>query len=67
MSDAAAHLIAPGAPDESITNGFVNPIDAFNYVSPSAWINVVGLAVMIFNLLYVNFVSTGLHSYAGVS
>jgi cytochrome c-type biogenesis protein CcsB len=34
---------------------------------PSAWINVVGLAVMIFNLLYVNFVSTGLHSYAGVS
>jgi cytochrome c-type biogenesis protein CcsB len=34
---------------------------------PSAWINVVGLAVMVFNLLYVNFVSTGLHSYAGVS
>jgi len=34
---------------------------------PSAWINVVGLAVMVFNLIYVNFVSTGLHSYAGVS
>jgi cytochrome c-type biogenesis protein CcsB len=34
---------------------------------PSAWINVVGLAVMVFNLLYVNFVSTGLHSYAGVN
>ena len=34
---------------------------------PSAWVNVVGLAVMVFNLLYVNFVSTGLHSYAGVS
>ena len=34
---------------------------------PSAWINVVGLAVMVFNLLYVNFVSTGLHSYGGVS
>ena len=33
---------------------------------PSAWINVVGLAVMVFNLLYVNFVSTGLHSYGGV-
>jgi cytochrome c-type biogenesis protein CcsB len=33
---------------------------------PSAWINIVGLAVMVFNLLYVNFVSTGLHSYAGV-
>jgi cytochrome c-type biogenesis protein CcsB len=33
---------------------------------PAAWINVVGLLVMIFNLLYVNFVSTGLHSYAGL-
>ena len=32
---------------------------------PAAWINVVGLVVMIFNLLYVNYVSTGLHSYAG--
>ena len=34
---------------------------------PAAWVNVVGLAVMIFNLLYVNMVSTGLHSYGGVS
>jgi len=33
---------------------------------PAAWVNVVGLLVMIFNLLYVNLVSTGLHSYAGV-
>ncbi|GAA4726800.1 c-type cytochrome biogenesis protein CcsB [Modestobacter marinus] len=33
---------------------------------PSAWINIVGLAVMIFNLLFVNLVSTGLHSYGGV-
>jgi len=33
---------------------------------PAAWINVTGLVVMIFNLLYVNLVSTGLHSYAGV-
>ena len=33
---------------------------------PAAWVNVVGLAVMIFNLLFVNLVSTGLHSYAGV-
>ena len=33
---------------------------------PAAWVNVVGLAVMIFNLLFVNMVSTGLHSYAGV-
>jgi cytochrome c-type biogenesis protein CcsB len=34
---------------------------------PAAWVNVVGLAVMIFNLLFVNIVSTGLHSYAGVN
>jgi cytochrome c-type biogenesis protein CcsB len=34
---------------------------------PAAWVNVAGLVVMVFNLLYVNMVSTGLHSYAGVS
>ncbi|WP_448641200.1 c-type cytochrome biogenesis protein CcsB [Geodermatophilus sp. URMC 63] len=34
---------------------------------PAAWVNVVGLAVMVFNLLYVNMVSTGLHSYGGLS
>jgi cytochrome c-type biogenesis protein CcsB len=34
---------------------------------PAAWVNVVGLVVMIFNLLFVNMVSTGLHSYAGVN
>jgi cytochrome c-type biogenesis protein CcsB len=34
---------------------------------PAAWVNVAGLAVMIFNLTFVNMVSTGLHSYAGVS
>jgi cytochrome c-type biogenesis protein CcsB len=34
---------------------------------PAAWVNVVGLAVMVFNLLYVNMVSTGLHSYGGVN
>jgi cytochrome c-type biogenesis protein CcsB len=33
---------------------------------PAAWVNLVGLAVMVFNLLYVNMVSTGLHSYAGL-
>ena len=33
---------------------------------PAAWINLVGLVVMIFNLLFVNLVSTGLHSYGGV-
>ena len=34
---------------------------------PAAWVDVVGLGVMIVNLLYVNMVSTGLHSYGGVS
>jgi cytochrome c-type biogenesis protein CcsB len=34
---------------------------------PAAWVNITGLAVMVFNLLYVNMVSTGLHSYAGLS
>ncbi|WP_448617415.1 c-type cytochrome biogenesis protein CcsB [Geodermatophilus sp. URMC 65] len=33
---------------------------------PAAWVNVVGLVVMVFNLLYVNMVSTGLHSYGGL-
>lgn len=32
----------------------------------AAVINIVGLAVMIFNLFFVNLVITGLHSYAGV-
>jgi cytochrome c-type biogenesis protein CcsB len=32
----------------------------------AAIINVVGFAVMIFNLFFVNLVTTGLHSYAGV-
>jgi cytochrome c-type biogenesis protein CcsB len=33
----------------------------------AAWVNVTGLVVMVFNLLYVNMVSTGLHSYAGLN
>lgn len=33
----------------------------------AAWVNVAGLAVMIFNLFFVNLVVSGLHSYAGVS
>ncbi|MGH3600745.1 MAG: cytochrome c biogenesis protein CcsA, partial [Pseudonocardiaceae bacterium] len=34
--------------------------------SRSAWINVVGFGVMLFNLFFVNIVVAGLHSYAGV-
>ena len=33
---------------------------------PSAWINVAGLAVMIFNLFFINIVVAGLHSYSGL-
>ncbi|PRW63873.1 c-type cytochrome biogenesis protein CcsB [Actinopolyspora mortivallis] len=32
----------------------------------AAWINVFGLAVMIFNLFFINIVISGLHSYAGL-
>jgi cytochrome c-type biogenesis protein CcsB len=32
----------------------------------AAWINVVGLATVIFNLFFVNMVIAGLHSYAGL-
>ena len=32
----------------------------------AAWINVVGLAVMLFNLFFINIVVAGLHSYAGI-
>lgn len=33
----------------------------------AAWINVVGLAAVLFNLFFINLVTAGLHSYAGVS
>jgi cytochrome c-type biogenesis protein CcsB len=33
----------------------------------AAWINVGGLAVMLFNLLFVNLIIAGLHSYAGIN
>jgi cytochrome c-type biogenesis protein CcsB len=32
----------------------------------AAFINILGFAVMVFNLFFVNLVTTGLHSYAGV-
>ena len=32
----------------------------------AAWINIAGLAVMIFNLFFINIVVAGLHSYAGL-
>ena len=38
MGDPTAFLVPPGEPDDSMTNGFLNPLDVFNYVSPSAWI-----------------------------
>jgi cytochrome c-type biogenesis protein CcsB len=34
--------------------------------SPAAWINVIGFAVMLFNLFFVNIVVAGWHSYAGI-
>jgi cytochrome c-type biogenesis protein CcsB len=32
----------------------------------AAWINVAGLIAMVFNLFFINLVTVGLHSYAGV-
>ena len=32
----------------------------------AAWINVVGFTAMVFNLFFINLVTVGLHSYAGV-
>ena len=34
--------------------------------SRAAWVNVAGFATTVFNLFFVNLVTTGLHSYAGV-
>jgi len=33
----------------------------------AAWINVLGFAAMVFNLFFINLVTVGLHSYAGVN
>lgn len=41
MGEAKLCLTEPGVPDESITNGFVNPLDVFNFLSPAAWVNDV--------------------------
>jgi cytochrome c-type biogenesis protein CcsB len=32
----------------------------------AAWLNVVGFVAMVFNLFFINLVTVGLHSYAGV-
>ncbi len=32
----------------------------------AAWINILGFAAMLFNLLFINLVVSGMHSYAGV-
>ncbi|MCR3746567.1 c-type cytochrome biogenesis protein CcsB [Lentzea californiensis] len=32
----------------------------------AAWINIVGFAVNVFNLFFINLVASGLHSYAGL-
>ncbi|MGW6930742.1 c-type cytochrome biogenesis protein CcsB [Lentzea sp. NPDC054927] len=34
---------------------------------PAAWINVVGMIAVLFNLFFINLVISGLHSYAGTS
>jgi hypothetical protein len=41
MDDPTTYLVEPGEPDDSATNGFANPLDAFNYLSPSAYLNTI--------------------------
>jgi hypothetical protein len=41
MTEATQYLTAPAEPDDSVTGGFVNPVDIFNYLSPSAWVNSI--------------------------
>jgi hypothetical protein len=41
VDDPTQFLKQPGDPDTSMTNGFFNPFYAFNYISPSAWINIL--------------------------
>ncbi|MBG0564936.1 hypothetical protein [Actinoplanes aureus] len=38
MADARDFLLPPAEPEDSMANGFANPGEFFNYVSPSAWI-----------------------------
>ena len=35
--------------------------------SRAAWINIAALAMMVFNLFFINMVVSGLHSYAGLN
>jgi hypothetical protein len=39
MDDPTRFLLEPGEPEASMSEGFANPLDLFNYLSPSAWIN----------------------------
>jgi cytochrome c-type biogenesis protein CcsB len=32
----------------------------------AAWVNSIGLAVLVFNLFFINLVVSGLHSYSGM-
>jgi hypothetical protein len=41
MGEAAQHLVDPGEPQDDMAHGFANPLDFFNYLSPSAWVNGV--------------------------
>ena len=39
MDDPTELLTPPEPADQTLTNGYGSPLDAFNYFSPSAWIN----------------------------
>jgi hypothetical protein len=39
VDDPTVFLVEPTEADDSISNRYVNPLDLFNYLSPSAWLN----------------------------
>lgn len=39
MEDPQSYLVEPGEPETSVSQGFANPLDLFNYISPTAWAN----------------------------
>ncbi|MEU4156465.1 hypothetical protein [Actinoplanes sp. NPDC026670] len=51
MQEPTDFLVPPVEPDESLTNGFIDPGFLFNYVSPTSWINEIINVVTEFDVL----------------
>jgi hypothetical protein len=51
VEDPTQYLVRPEEPDSALTKGFVNPLDIFNYLSPSAWLNAAIAEVTGFDVI----------------